>query len=301
MSEVTLKMLREHFGDRFRVAEPLHRHTSFRIGGPADLWAEANSCEEVQLLRRFAKEDGIPIWVLGGGTNVLVSDRGVRGLVLHMGRGLSASEWKGREVRAGAAMTFKRLVNEAIGRSLSGLEFGEGIPGSVGGGLLMNAGAFGGEISEVVSAVEGVDVAGEIRELKRSKLKFSYRHFSMEKGFIVSHVRFSLKPDEAELIKARRENVKRKRTKCQPLGYPNAGSVFRNPPGEFAGRLIESVGLKGHRVGAAMLSDRHANFIVNLGGATASDVKSLMRTASERVQVETGVLLQPEIKLVGEW
>lgn len=305
MSEVDRHALQERFGERVRFAEPLSRHTSFRIGGPADVWVEVADAEEIRRVQALAAAADLPLFVLGGGTNMLVSDRGVRGVVLHLGRPLASLDWRangaGSHVRVGAAVPFKRLVNESITRTLAGLEFAEGIPGTVGGGLLMNAGAFGGEISQVIEHIEGVDAYGEMQRLPRAMLHFDYRHFDLPKGFIVTHVQFLLQPGERTAIVAKRTDAKRRREAHQPLGYPNAGSIFKNPPGESAGRLIEAVGLKGHRHGGAMISEQHANFIVNVGGATAADVRALMDEATRRVWEMKGIRLEPEIKLVGNW
>lgn len=292
-------------GDHLRVDEPLSRHTSFRIGGPADIFAEVQSAEQIAAVRRFAAERQLPLWVLGGGTNILVSDRGIRGVVIHLGRAFASLQWSpngvGTRVRAGAALTFKKLVTEAIARELAGIEFAEGIPGSVGGGLLMNAGAFGGEISNVVDYIEGVDAAGELLRLGRDELSFRYRHFDLPHQLIVTHVGFLLQPGDGEAVRARRNEAKRKRESRQPAGFPNAGSVFKNPAGQFAGRLLEAAGMKGYRHGNAQISDRHANFIINLGGATACDVRAILREAQRRVKESAGVDLEPEIKLVGDW
>jgi UDP-N-acetylmuramate dehydrogenase len=302
---VDRQALQEVFGTRVRFAEPLCRHTSFRIGGPAEVWVEVADAEEIRRVQVIAAAADLPLFILGGGTNVLVSDRGVRGVVLHLARSMASLDWRangvGSHVRAGAAVPFKRLVNEAIARTLAGLEFAEGIPGTVGGGLLMNAGAFGGEISGVIEWVEGVDAHGAAQRLPRSALRFGYRHFDLPKGFIVTHAEFLLHPGERAAITAKRAEAKRRREAHQPLGYPNAGSIFKNPPGESAGRLIEAAGLKGHRHGGAMVAQQHANFIVNCGGATASDVRALMDEAARRVWEMTGVHLEPEIKLVGDW
>jgi UDP-N-acetylmuramate dehydrogenase len=297
--------LRRLLGERARFDEPLSRHTSFRIGGPADVWVEVADASEVRRVQQFAAATDQRLWVLGGGTNVLVSDRGVRGVVLHLGRALSRFEWlpngDGLHVRAGAAAAFKKLVNESVARDLAGLEYAEGIPGSVGGGLLMNAGAFGGEIAEVVEYVEGVDRRGEVCRLPRATLRFGYRHVDLPPGFVVTHVGFLLQRGAAAVIHARRDDARRRRGVRQPLGYPNAGSIFKNPPGEFAGHLIEDAGLKGYRCGGAKFSEHHANFIVNVGGATAADVVALMDEAARRVLERTGVSLEREIKLVGDW
>lgn len=300
-----VQALRARFGERLRCDEPLSRHTSFRIGGPADFFVEVESTDDVAALSAFAHSTDTPLWVLGGGTNVLVSDRGVRGIVLHPGRGLAFSEWTpngvGTKVTAGAALTFKKLVTEAIARNLTGLEFAEGIPGSVGGGLLMNAGAFGGEISDVVEWVEGVANDGTVHRAPRSVLNFSYRHFDLPRGWMVTRVGFRLLPGDPTAVRAKRDDAKRRRESKQPVGYPNAGSVFKNPPGTFAGKLIEAAGLKGFRVGNAQVAEQHANFILNLGGATASDVRGLMREIQRRVRAHAGVALEAEIKLIGDW
>lgn len=300
-----LERLQELLGARLRRDEPLRRHTSFRIGGPADLFAEVETIEELRAVHEFVEETATPLWVLGGGTNVLVSDLGIRGLVLQLGRSFATSEWQpngvGTRVRAGAALTFRKLVYESVARDLAGLEFAEGIPGSVGGGLLMNAGAFGGEISNVVEYVEGVGNAGESVRLPRSQLHFRYRHFDLPPRLIVTAVGFLLSPGDPEVLRAKRDEAKRKRQANQPVGYPNAGSVFKNPPGAFAGRLLHAAGMKGYRIGNAQVAEQHANFILNLGGATAADVRAIMAEAVGRVRQANGIELEPEIKLVGEW
>lgn len=297
--------LQDLLGERVAFDEPLSRHTSFRIGGPADAWIEVDEPQQIARVLELLRGVEVPRFVLGGGTNVLVSDRGVRGVVLHLGRAFAAAAWGEAgdhvEVRAGAAMPFKKLVTETIQRGLAGLEFAEGIPGSVGGGLLMNAGAFGGEISQVVTHVDGVDRDGGLQRLERAVLRFSYRHFDLPAGFVVTHVGFRLRPDDAAAVSARREELRRRRQSRQPLGYPNAGSVFKNPPGNFAGRLIESAGLKGRRIGNAQISPEHANFIINLGGACAADVRALMDEAVRAVEAASGPRLEPEIKLIGDW
>lgn len=297
--------LQDRFGVRVRYAEPLSRHTSFRIGGPADAWVEVQSAEEILDLQRLGRAQGVPVSVLGIGTNVLVADRGVRGIVLKLGRALGVFDWRQADaqwhVRAGAAAPFKKLVMDAAGRGLSGLEFAEGIPGSLGGGLLMNAGAFGGEISHCVTAIQVVDPAEGVRELPRETLRFGYRRFDLPADHIVTRIDFALTPGDRDAIRATMASAKSKRDKKQPLGFPNAGSVFKNPPGEFAGRLIEAAGLKGRRVGGAMISEQHANFIVNVGDATAADVKALMDEVADIVWQARAIRLVPEIKLIGDW
>jgi UDP-N-acetylmuramate dehydrogenase len=305
VSRLDRHALEQTFGERVRFAEPLSRHTSFRIGGPAEVWVEVADAEEIRRVQAIAAAADLPLFVLGGGTNVLVSDRGVRGIVMHMGRSLAGLDWRsngnGLHVGAGAALPLKRLVTEAVARDLTGLEFAEGIPGTVGGGLLMNAGAFGGEMSQVIESVDGVDAHGEPQRFARDVLRFGYRRFDQPPGLIVTRLAFLLHPGERAAIRAKCDDAKRRREAHQPLGYPNAGSIFKNPPGKFAGQLLDAVGMKGQRRGGALVSEQHANFIVNVGGATAADVRALMIEGARRVWETNGVRLEPEIKLVGDW
>lgn len=305
MDERQRQAWRQAFGRRVRFDEPLSRHTSFRIGGPADVWVDVVDATEIRRVQACAAAAGLPLFVLGGGTNVLVSDRGVRSIVVHLGRPLACVEWRpnggGQYARVGAALSLKRLAAESIARELCGLEFAEGIPGTVGGGLLMNAGAFGGEIADLVESIEGVDAAGVRQRVPRSALRFGYRHFDLPVGFVVTHLELRLRHDDAATIRARREQARRRRHAHQPLGYPNAGSIFKNPAGYFAGRLIEDAGLKGLRRGGAMVSDQHANFIVNVGGATAADVHGLITEVTRCLLETRGIQLEPEIRLVGDW
>jgi UDP-N-acetylmuramate dehydrogenase len=292
-------------GVRFQRDEPLARHTSFRIGGPADLFVEALSVRELEVVLRICVSRGLPTFFLGGGTNLLVSDRGVRGLVLKLGKPFDFVEWElddeGAALRVGAAVPFKRLVLQAVAAGLAGLEFGEGIPGTIGGGLLMNAGAFGGEIGRVVTAIEAVDGRGDPVVMEREQLGFAYRRLTLPGRVIITAVRLRLARGDAVALAAAVAEAKARRDRHQPKGHPNAGSVFKNPPGAYAGRLIEGAGLKGARLGDAVFSERHANFIVNLGRARAADVKGLMDLATKVVRRRLGVVLEAEVRLVGEW
>jgi UDP-N-acetylmuramate dehydrogenase len=292
-------------GLAIRRDEPMARHTSMRVGGPADLFCEVEDTAALAACLRWAGAEELPVFVLGGGTNLVVADRGIRGLTVKLGRAFGATRWEadgdGARVVAGGAANLKRLVLDAIERGYTGLEFAEGIPGSVGGGLLMNAGAFGGEISSVVESIEGVGRHGDVRRLGRDELAFSYRRLDLPAGFVVTAVEMRLPRAERDAIERRAAEAKRKRGRRQPLGFPNAGSIFKNPPGDFAGRLIELVGLKGARAGGAQISPQHANFIVNLGDARAADVRELIERARDAVWRRRGVWLVPEVKLVGEW
>ena len=287
------------------AGEPLARHTSFRIGGPADLFVEVASVPELQAILRACHEHAYPVFFLGGGSNLLVSDRGVRGAVLKLGKPFDFVEWEPSvaesALRVGAAVPFKRLVHQAVAAELDGLQFGEGIPGTIGGGLMMNAGAFGGEIGRVVEALEVVAEDGEALLLPRARLGFGYRRLELPARAIITAVRLRLARGRTAELTAAVADARARRERHQPRGYPNAGSIFKNPSGTHAGRLIEEVGLKGARLGNACFSEHHANFIVNLGGARAADVKALMDLATRAVRQRLGVELEPEVRMVGEW
>ncbi|MEE9550274.1 MAG: UDP-N-acetylmuramate dehydrogenase [Candidatus Binatia bacterium] len=292
-------------GVKVKVAEPLARYTTIKIGGPADYFLDLESSVGLALTMRAMVRHGIPFRLLGRGSNVLVSDLGVRGAVIRLGGEFKEIEW-GEEhgqawVNVGAAYPVTRLVREAVRRGYCGLEFAEGIPGSVGGALVRTAGAYGSEMEKVVDGVEGVTRQGGAVEFSRKEMTFSYRHARLPSGIIVTRVRLLLgKGEEGQM----RENVRglvEWRKKSQPSGYPNSGSMFRNPPGDFAGRLIEAAGLKGTRVGKAEVSDRHANFIINLGGAKGEDVRKIMVIVSTEVKKKFGVQLEPEVQFWGDW
>jgi len=303
--EALVRSLSSLLGERVRVGEPLARHTSLRIGGPADLLALPDTPDELGGLLRAAKTHGVRVTLLGGGSNLLVADGGIPGIVVKLGRGFAHLSWKERaggcEVRAGAAVRFGRLARAAVARGLSGLEYAEGIPGTVGGALFMNAGAYGGEVAAAVAAVDGVTAEGELLALAGDALACCYRRAELAPGFVVTAVRFRLQRDGAAVVRERMEDARSRRTAAQPHGQANAGSIFKNPPGDHAGRLIEVAGLKGARAGRARISERHANFIVNEGGACAVDVKALMDLAQRVVWEQSGVWLEPEVRLLGSW
>jgi UDP-N-acetylmuramate dehydrogenase len=288
-----------------RFAVPLARYTSFRVGGPADVFVELESVAQLQELLHALAEEDTPYFLLGGGTNILVSDKGVRGVVIRLGDGFNYHCWEevGDEAwaRVGSARPLGRFVRDAVAKGYSGVEFAEGIPGSVGGGLLMNAGAFGGELSRVVRAVSGVQSSGEYVRLAGKTIGFAYRYTALPEAFIVTEVEFHLQRQHPDDLAAKMQEAQRKRQATQPHGYPNAGSIFKNPPGAYAGKLIETAGLKGLVCGQAQVSERHANFIVNKGGATAAEVKQLIGRIQQIVWEKTRVRLEPEVRLVGEW
>jgi len=286
---------------RVRADEPLARHTSFRIGGPADVLATPDTAVELAAIARAAAAAGATLTILGGGSNMLVGDGGIRGVVVKLGRGFRRVEWNPPCVEAGAAVQLGRVARDAAERGLAGLEYAEGIPGTVGGALFMNAGAYGGEVSDTVDEVEGVDAAGTVRRLPRASLAFVYRRTVLPAGFLVTAVRFRLRPEASASVQARLAHARDRRTASQPHGQANAGSIFKNPPGDWAGRLVEAAGLKGTRVGGARISEQHGNFIVNEGAAHATDVQALMQEAQRVVWERNGVWLEPEVRLVGSW
>ncbi|MGE0679775.1 MAG: UDP-N-acetylmuramate dehydrogenase [Candidatus Binatia bacterium] len=292
-------------GERVRFAVPLARYTSFRVGGPADAFVELESVAQLEELLRTLSEEDTRYFLLGGGTNILVSDKGVRGVVIRLGDGFNYQCWEEGEdeawVKVGAARPLGRFVRDAVAKGYSGVEFAEGIPGSVGGGLLMNAGAFGGELSRVVMTVSGVQASGEYVQLPGEAVGFAYRHTALPEAFIVTEVEFHLQRRCLDDLAAKMQEAQRKRQATQPHGYPNAGSIFKNPPGAYAGKLIETAGLKGLACGQAQVSERHANFIVNKGGATAAEVKQLIGQVQQVVWEKNRVRLEPEVRLVGDW
>ena len=291
---------------RVAAGHGLRRYTSFQIGGPADLFVEPESVATLAAVLGAAREFGVPVVCLGGGTNVLVSDAGVRGLVVRLGKGFSYIRETGQDdagvsLEVGAATRFIRLAKETVARGLTGLEFAAGIPGSVGGAARMNAGAFGGEISRTLTSMTLVTPDGEIVEKQREELHFSYRKLAFDRPAVITSLRFRLLRSSVGRLQQVVARVQEKRRRNQPAGYPNAGSIFKNPPGEYAGRLIEKAGLKGTVKGGAQVSAEHANFIVNLGTATATDVRELMSLVPEEVWKRCGVWLEPEVRLIGEF
>jgi UDP-N-acetylmuramate dehydrogenase len=284
-----------------RLGEPLSRHVSFRIGGPADILVLPPTLAHLEAVVRWLYEHGEGFVVLGRGSNVLIADRGVRGVVVKTGRGQARVRYEGCRVVAECGASLPHLSRRASQRGLAGLEFAAGIPGSVGGAVVMNAGAHGCSMADVVTEVRALTPEGE-RRWRGEDLAFRYREsrFQREPGVVVE-AELTLRPADPRETLARLEAWLETRAESQPLGPPSSGCVFRNPPGDYAGRLIDAAGAKGLRVGEAVVSDRHANYILNLGGARAADVLALMELVRERVRKAFGVDLEAEIKLLGEF
>ncbi len=287
-------------GCRHRIDEPLSRHTSFRIGGPAELMAFPGTETELSAVLRLARAAGLPYLVLGNGTNLLVGDRGYRGVVIKLTQEFRRAERSGSEVTVGAGSSLPRLVAFCLEQGLAGMEWAVGIPGSVGGALVMNAGAYGGQMSDVVAEVWGLLPGGRRRVIPARLIRFGYRQARYPDGFVITGCRLRLRPGRRQTIRSAMAGWLAKRARNQPLTVPSAGCVFKNPANDSARRLIGLAGMRGKCVGGAQVSAKHANFIVNRGGATAADVLALARRVRAAVDRELGVRLVPEIKLVGE-
>ena len=283
------------------LEEPMAKHTSFRIGGPADVLAQpGNEAELAELLKRAAHH-AVPVTLVGNGSNLLVRDKGIRGLVIKLSNLFSSITVAGNVLTFGSGISLAMASKKAASLSLSGLEFAVGIPGTIGGAVYMNAGAYDGEMAKVVTCVRVMDMQGKISELQASELDFAYRHTALQNsGLIVISVTVALQPGEAESIAAKMADFSQRRISKQPLELPSAGSMFKRPPGYFAGTLIEQTGLKGYTVGGAQVSQKHAGFVVNVGGATAKDVLQLISDVQSKVFAAHGVRLEPEVLVLGE-
>ena len=283
------------------LEEPMAKHTSFRIGGPADVLAQPGNEAELAALLKRAAAHAMPVTLVGNGSNLLVRDMGIRGLVIKLSNLFSSITVAGNVLTFGSGISLAMASKKAASLSLSGLEFAVGIPGTVGGAVYMNAGAYDGEMAKVVASVQVMDRQGQSSQLKAEELDFSYRHTALQNsGLIVTSVTVSLQPGEAESIKAKMDDFSQRRIAKQPLELPSAGSMFKRPVGYFAGTLIEQTGLKGYTVGGAQVSQKHAGFVVNVGGATAKDVLQLISDVQSKVFAAHGVRLEPEVLVLGE-
>ena len=279
--------------------EMMAKHTSFRIGGHAEVMAFPKSTQELSDLLKNAKTLGIVPRILGAGTNVLAPDEGIQGLVICLKDCLDGMiQLNDKAIRVMAGVTMSRAAVYAARLGLSGLEFAHGIPGTVGGGVYMNAGAYGGEICQVCSAVEVMDIHGDVKRYTNEEMEFSYRHSILEEnGGIVISAEFILEHSNPDEIRVKMKELMGKRSASQPLDLPSAGSAFKRPVGGYAAALIDQAGLKGYQVGGAAISTKHAGFAVNLGGATAEDVKELLAQVSDKVFENSGIRIEPEVRI----
>ena len=283
------------------LAEPMTKHTSFHIGGPAELMAQPQSEAELQSLLLKAAEAAVPVTLVGNGSNLLVRDKGIRGLVIKLGSMLRDIKGSGNVLTFGSGVSLAQASKKAAELGLSGMEFAVGIPGSIGGAVYMNAGAYDGEMSKVVKSVRVMDAAGEVSELSAGELDFGYRHSALQgSGKIVTSVTVELAAGDKQAIAEKMADFSNRRITKQPLELPSAGSMFKRPPGYFAGTLIDQTGLKGYTVGGAQVSTKHAGFVVNIGGATAADVLQLISDVQAKVFAAHGVKLEPEVLVLGE-
>ena len=279
--------------------EPMAKHTSFRIGGPAEVMAMPKNHQELAELLKVSALLDCKKAILGAGTNILAPDAGMEGLVICLKDCLDGmSQLDERRIYVAAGVTMTRAAVFAAGLGLGGMEFAHGIPGTVGGGVYMNAGAYGGEIKDICRSVEVMDFQGNFRTLTAEQMRFSYRHSILEdEGGIVLGAVFELEPKDPDLIKGLMQDLMNRRKASQPLDKPSAGSAFKRPVGGYAAALIDQAGLKGYRVGDAAVSDKHAGFVVNLGCATAEEVKELLRSVAIKVKENSGIDLEPEVRI----
>ncbi len=282
--------------------EPMKRHTTFRIGGPADYYLCPHSAKEIQKVVEICREEKLPYFILGNGSNLLVSDQGYRGVVIQLWKNVSDIRVEGCLIQAKAGASLAKIAAEALEEGLTGMEFAAGIPGTLGGAVVMNAGAYGGEMKDILKEVLVMDQQGRIFTLEKKDLKLGYRTSAVkEKGYIVLAAVLELRPGDREEIRKLMEDLKQKRVEKQPLDLPSAGSTFKRPEGYFAGKLIMDAGLRGFSVGGAQVSEKHCGFVVNTGGASASDVLTLIREVQKRVREKFGVELETEVKFLGEF
>lgn len=288
-------------GERVRKDEPMSAHTTFRTGGPAEILVMPDM-QELPEVVKLCKQHEIPCQIIGNGSNLLVSDRGIRGVVIEIGKPMSGITVEGSCIRAEGGAMMSAIAARAADASLTGFEFASGIPGTIGGAVVMNAGAYGGEMKDVLVSVQVLDAAGNVRSVDARDLELSYRHSAVpERGYVVLEARLCLKEGSQEAVRARMEALKEQRVAKQPLEFPSAGSTFKRPEGYFAGKLIQDAGLKGYSVGDAQVSEKHSGFVINRGQATSDDIRKLICDVQEKVYDTFGVRLETEVKFLGDF
>lgn len=288
-------------GSGIFMEEPMKKHTTFRVGGPADVLVQPDETALAAILA-LCRQYHVSYSFIGNGSNLLVGDKGIRGVVIEMTDPMGNIEVDGTKITAQAGAMLSKIANTAASNGLGGMEFAAGIPGSVGGAVVMNAGAYGGEMKDIIEKVYVLDENGAQLELDRDALDMGYRHSCIpEKKYIVTKVVLELVPRNEAEIRSEMKELNEKRAEKQPLQYPSAGSTFKRPEGYFAGKLIMDAGLRGYQVGGAQVSEKHCGFVINKGDATAADICQLMRDVSDKVQAQFGVVLEPEVKMIGEF
>lgn len=303
MNQEIKKMFCDLLGrDHVLTDEPMKQHTTFKIGGPADYFLVPETGEEVGEIIKICRKTDTPYFILGNGSNLLVGDGGYRGAVIQVYRNMSAVTVEGTTITAQAGALLSAVAAAAKNASLTGFEFAGGIPGTVGGAAVMNAGAYGGEMKDVLVEVTVMDAEGKIFAIPAEKLELGYRTSVIKKaGYIVLEAKIRLKEGDQEAIRERMKELTIQRTTKQPLEYPSAGSTFKRPEGYFAGKLVMDSGLRGYQVGGARVSEKHCGFVINAGDATAKDVRTLMDNVRDIVYEKYGVTLEPEVKFLGEF
>ena len=282
--------------------EPMKKHTTFRVGGPARALVEPGSAEDVKSVVEFCKSEQIPYYIVGNGSNLLVSDKGYDGVIIHLFKNMSAMRIEGNKVYVQAGALLSKVAVQAGRKGLTGMEFASGIPGTIGGALVMNAGAYGGEMKDIVESVKVLSKDGKIMELSNEQMDFSYRHSCVaEQEYLVLSAVLKLRQEEPERIFEFMELLREQRSSKQPLEYPSAGSTFKRPERYFAGKLIMDAGLADYTIGGAAVSKKHCGFVINKGGATAADILALIQHVQQVVKEQSGVELEPEVKLIGEF
>ncbi len=288
--------------ERVRTDEPMKSHTTFRVGGPADFFVTPETSEEVRAVIDMCRSEEIDCHIIGNGSNLLVSDRGVRGVVVQIAKAMNKIESNGEQIRAQAGALLSEVAAHALKDGLAGFEFAAGIPGTLGGACVMNAGAYGGEMKDVLYEVTVLTSQGEFLVLKEDELELGYRTSVVaRKGYIVLEAVIRLKKGDEEEIRRQMEDLRDRRISKQPLEYPSAGSTFKRPEGYFAGKLIQDAGLRGYTFGGAQVSEKHCGFVVNRGDATAAEVAELMRRVADKVEEQFKVRLEPEVKRLGDF
>lgn len=288
-------------GSGIFMEEPMKKHTTFRVGGPADVLVHPDETALAAILA-LCRQYHVSYSFIGNGSNLLVGDKGIRGVVIEMTDPMGNIEVHGTQITAQAGAMLSKIANTAASNGLGGMEFAAGIPGSVGGAVVMNAGAYGGEMKDIIEKVYVLDENGAQLELDRDALDLGYRHSCIpDKKYIVTKVVLELVPRNEAEIRSEMKELNEKRAEKQPLQYPSAGSTFKRPEGYFAGKLIMDAGLRGYQVGGAQVSEKHCGFVINKGDATAADICQLMRDVSDKVQAQFGVVLEPEVKMIGEF
>lgn len=288
--------------EKIYVNEKMEKHTTFRIGGPADYFVMPSDVTDVKAVIELCEQEKVPYYVVGNGSNLLVGDKGFRGVIIQIAGNMNQMQADGEVITAQAGCSLAQIAGKALDEELAGFEFAAGIPGTLGGAVRMNAGAYGGEIKDVLESAVVLTKEGKVMELSVNEMEFGYRTSIIERtGWTILGGKIRLHKGKREEIKAVMDDLREKRVSKQPLEYPSAGSTFKRPKGYFAGKLIQDAGLRGFRVGGACVSEKHSGFVINIDHATADDVVSLMEQVDEKVRAQFGVGLEPEVRRIGEF